>query len=663
MKNKKAKDILMADMTIKERLEAYVVRSLLIAIFIFVIGIGSVASYYLIEKADALITARTNAMVTGADEWFDIQGAYVTTLATTMEQMGFNETASEECTAYLARTMEDNEAAYCYYAGFVDKTCSFGDYWEPAPGEYDPLTRGWYKGALETDGVYISEAYVDATTGKMVITISKAVKKDGKVTGVVGADFFLDELEALANSLGSSSSYAILIDRDGTVITHKNKDYLPAVLADGSEKYTSYVDAGIAAKLFQPANRVKKVTLSRVYRSEYLEESGFTVVYATKFTSYYGASLLFYGCCILLVIIAIIVSKKYSKKMLTKLFSPFDELNDMAEKMAGGELGYDAKYTRDDEIGNLCVAIQNSNNAISGYITDIDEKLNMMSDGDLTVQIDQEYVGDFSSLKESINGIAQSMRKAMAVISEASEAVHTSAENVASGAGDLADDVQHVTLLVNDVNTQISEIQTKFTESLNVADESMHLSDKAMTYLDESNAHTNELLEAMKEITDKSSQIAEIIEIINGIASQTNLLALNASIEAARAGEAGKGFAVVADSVRDLAEQTSQAAGRITGLISESTTAVEKGNQLAEETTEKMKQVVEITNDFNNHVEMIVSSIKEETELVDAVSGNVDQMESFATNTSATSEECVALSSELYDQVEVMNKQINAFRI
>lgn len=660
---KREKEAKLKNATIKEKLETYVVQSLILAILIFVIGVGSVASYYLIEKADALITARTNAMVTGASQWFETQEAYVTALTTSVKQLGFDKTALPECQSYLASYMKDNPAVYTYYIGYADKTVSFGDGWEPTKEEYDPLTRGWYKGACETDGIYVSEAYVDANTSKLVITLSKAIKVDGKITGVVAADFFLDELEEVATSLGSSSSYAILIDTNGTIITHKNEAYLPAVLNDGSAVYTNYADAGISAKMFKPASRTANVTASRVYRAEYLPNCGFTVVYGTKFTSYYGASILFYGCCIVLVIVAIIISKRYSKKLLTKLFEPFNELNDMADNMAKGVLEYKANYTNHDEIGDLCVAIQNSNATVNSYISEISNKLSEMSEGNLNISIEKEYVGDFISLKESINGIAKSMRDTISVITETADAVHISAENVAEGAGGLASDVQQVTELVNDVNNQIGEIQQKFQNGLMVADESNKLSDKAMHYLEESNIQTAELLDAMKEITARSNEIADIINIINGIASQTNLLALNASIEAARAGEAGKGFAVVADSVRDLAEQTSQAVGNIETLIGESQSAVKKGNDLALASSDKMKQVVDITKQVDEHIGLIVSSIKEENDLVIAVSQNVDQMDGFATNTSATSEECVALSNELYNQVEVMNKEINTFRI
>lgn len=651
------------NMTLKERISSFVSRMLLQVILVFVIIIGSIASYYLMEKASALITARTNGMVTGAEEWFEIQEGYVRTISTAIEELGLTDTKTPTAEAFLAKCIEENPAVYDFYVGYEDGTSAFGSEWDVTPEEYDPRTRDWYKSALQTDGVSLSEAYVDAKSGKMVITFSRAIRADGKVTGVFAADFYLDELVALADSLGSSSSFAILIDRAGTVLTHKNAAFLPYADPDGTEHYTSYKEAGLVDKVFQPAERAKYVTPSRVYRASFIPQYGITVAYGTKFTSYYGASLLFYGCCIVLSILAYLLSKKNCAAMIERLFKPFDELHAVADNMTNGVINYTAEYTNKDEIGELCLAIQDSNAAIQSYISDVSEKLESMSDGDLTVNIEREYIGDFKPLKESINDIAKSMREAMTIIADAADAVHDSAENVASGAGGLADDVLHVTELVNAVNDEITSIQAQFVDNLYVADESMKLSDDAMKYLGESNSQTEELLAAMNEITDKSNQIADIIEIINGIASQTNLLALNASIEAARAGEAGKGFAVVADSVRDLAEQTTAAVANIADLIGKSTEAVQKGNELAVATSDKMKQVVDITEDVHNHIGMIVDSVKDETELVKAVSEKVEQMDAFATNTSATSEECVALSSELYDQVEVMHKEISSFKL
>ena len=663
-KTKKSNDtIVKSKLNIKERIEKFVVITLGCVIAVFIVALGACTSYFLMEKASKLSKARNVAAYQTVNGWFDAQISRVSLIATTLgegENVGENVADSP---ALLSEMVAENEAAYDYYFGLEDGSVYAASGWSPDPSEYDPRTRDWYTEAVNNDGIYVSAGYVDADSGKVVVTISAPIKKNGTVVGVFAADFFTDALTEMINDANSSSTFTILVDKDGNVLTHKNEKYMPSVDADGEMVATNYSDIGIKNKLIEPSKMTQSMTFSYVYRSQYVENAGITAIVATKMISYMGAVWLFFGLCVVLTIVAIVVIRRQIKVVLGGMFKPLGELNEVADNMTNGILDYNAKYTNDDEIGELCLAIEKSNDSIKSYITDIDEKLAEMSEGNLTVSVDMDYIGNFASLKSSINGIAESLRDAMSVIANAASAVNLSAENVAQGAGGLADDVTNVMNIVDSVNGQIEEIEVKFRESLDITRDSMELADKSKNYLDESYKQINELLTAMDEITEKSGNIAEIIEIINGIASQTNLLALNASIEAARAGEAGKGFAVVADSVRELAEQTSNAAASTTALISESTNAVKRGNELATSTTEKMKQVVEITNDMNNHISEIAENIDREADMVTKVSENIKQMESFTINTQATSEECVALSKELYEQANLMHEKVTEFTV
>ena len=279
------------------------------------------------------------------------------------------------------------------------------------------------------------------------------------------------------------------------------------------------------------------------------------------------------------------------------------------------------------------------------------------------MEVTGDYVGDFAPLKDSINNIISSMKNAIRVISEASESVHTSAQNVQHGAGSLEEDVENVMEIVGSIEKQIGGVQSSFVESMNHVREAGELSGNAIVYLEEGNEALADLVGAMNEIKDKSNSISAIIGIINEIAAQTNLLALNASIEAARAGEAGRGFSVVADSVRSLAEQTSSAAAQTTALIAESETAVNKGNRIVKATTEKMEQIVAITHDVNGKIRGISACIEEENNTVRNMKKAVDNMGAFTTNTQATSEECVALSSVLNKQADSMQDAVRKFNI
>lgn len=653
----------MKQKNIKNQIRAFVSRMVIIMVIVFVVVIGSFASYFLLKNAKELTDSRTDAVVRGVSGWYDAQIARVNLITDTLVNSGYTDENIDKAQSYLLSMIEENPAAFDYYFGLEDTTCVFGGGWEPAPGEYDPTTRDWYIQSKMIDGVYVSEAYIDAETGRVVITISKALRKDGQVIGVFAADFFTDEITVMTDELSTSGSFPILIDSAGVALTHKNPALRPVPDANGDMVAKTYSELGISGKLYQPAKRVGATTLNYVYKSEYIEKAGTTVVLATNFMEYYGVIIFFFIFCIILAVIAYIVCRKRVNRVIEPLFVPLGELSSVADNMTNGVLDYTATYTNQDEIGELCVAIEKSNAAIRSYIDDISEKLALMSEGDLTANVDMDYVGNFACLKESINGISESLRTTMAVIANAADAVHESAENVAGGAGSLAQDVENVSGVVADVDSEIVGIQSRFDESLQIANESMSISESAKTYLDDSYSKLQELINAMNEITEKSNSIIEIVSIISGIADQTNLLALNASIEAARAGEAGRGFAVVADSVRELAEQTSEAVANTEILIQESTAAVNRGNELVTKTAESMQQVVVLTDDVNDHIVSIAKNIDDEASMVEQVSKQMKNMEDFTSNTQATSQECVALSDQLYAQVALMNEKIKEFKI
>ena len=172
-----------------------------------------------------------------------------------------------------------------------------------------------------------------------------------------------------------------------------------------------------------------------------------------------------------------------------------------------------------------------------------------------------------------------------------------------------------------------------------------------------------DMIAAMKDITEASQQIEKIIATIENIAFQTNILALNAAVEAARAGSAGKGFAVVADEVRNLASKSDEAAKATKGLIENSVQATERGSHIVDEVSATLSKTLELVTLSNEAIGTIAQAVESDAESIAQVTEGIGQISAVVQSNSASSEESAAVSSELFSQVKLMEEQTKRFKL
>jgi methyl-accepting chemotaxis protein len=164
-------------------------------------------------------------------------------------------------------------------------------------------------------------------------------------------------------------------------------------------------------------------------------------------------------------------------------------------------------------------------------------------------------------------------------------------------------------------------------------------------------------------IERSSSEISEIISVIDGIAFQTNLLALNAGVEAARAGDAGKGFAVVASEVRALAQRSAEAAKDVKTRINSSSVQVKAGVELVAEAGAALGRIVGKINEISGLVSTIAASAEQQSTGLQQINTAVSEMDGVTQQNAAMVEQATAAARSLAQEVEGMMRQIARFRL
>lgn len=361
------------------------------------------------------------------------------------------------------------------------------------------------------------------------------------------------------------------------------------------------------------------------------------------------------------VIRQIIVSIKFSRE---ELLVPITKVSDQMVAMSEGNLHEPFDMTEDDsEVGRMVTAIRFMKDNLVKIISEITAVLEQMGNGNYDIALKQNYVGEFSAIRESFYKISQEIRNTLQNLRQMSEQIKGGSLQLADAATNLADSSTIQASTVSDLTTLVENLYADMDKNSTEARECVEIASQAGGALLAGNQKMHELKKAIDEIRNCSEQINAIIGAIEDIATQTNLLSLNAAIEAARAGEAGRGFAVVAEQVKKLAEESAKSAKETTMLIETTASAVEKGNMIADETARNMEEVMEGAKTATEKMSQISELLDQNVHYMKKIDEDLGNISGAVDDNAATSEETAAISQEQSDQVEMMAELMDKFVI
>ncbi len=528
--------------------------------------------------------------------------------------------------------------------------------------DYSTKDRGWYKEALSIKDTSITDPYIDAITGDMVITVSKPIyDREGTIIAVAGADITLKRISEIMSDFNyNGKGYALLLDSQSQFVYHEDEKmildknindlengwedivlndtpYTDKVNIEGNETYISYTPLG-------QTNWDSILVVSANEAEESLIAFRNTFVIAILST------------IILLAVILYLLTKSILKQIPTLLKS--------YEKAREGDLTVQAKALSNDEIGRLSSSFNQMIDSQRSVVTGVINQTNNIIQ---IVNTTEHNIDELNSSIEEVSATTEQISAGMQETAASTEEMNATSVDIQNAIASMSKKVEGGLMSAKEISYRANELKENAINSTKTANKIY--------------SGTQEKLR--KAITDSKAieEIKVFSDAILMITSQTNLLALNAAIEASRAGEAGKGFAVVADEIRKLAEDSEEAVTNIQNTTEIVLTAVDNLVQGSEQILEFMDQQVikdyqvlektgeqyskdaiyveDLLKDFNTTANNLLEYIKSMTMAINEVTMATNEGAEGTTNIAAKNSDVMYKSNEMVNQIHEMKKNAN----
>lgn len=509
---------------------------------------------------------------------------------------------------------------------------------------------------------------VDVMLTSLVVPIQDS---SGDFKGIAGIDLALDKLQEMVSSIeldGLPSAYVTFYSANGTVVANKNaetvgsdidelgydEDFANAVL--GTEEFSLERMSGYLGK--------KVLTFGTRAPIGYTQTNWTVAVNIPEdelFAATRRMTVLLVGIGLAAAVIAMIAAYLISRS----ISKPIRLITEGSQRLSRGDIkleGMDQNQIaqindRGDEIGDIGRAFS----ALIEYMGSKATLAREIADKNLRVDVSVESQAD--ELGTALQDMVASLNELLGQITESIDQVTSGAEQVSQSSQSLSQGAAEQASSLEEVSSSVTEINSQSQGNAENAVEANALAKDAANNAESGNAQMKQLTEAMEAINASAGEIGKVVKVIDDIAFQINLLALNANVEAARAGKYGKGFAVVANEVRNLAVRSAEAVKETSGMVEESVSNIERGNQSVGATAKELEGIVEGISKVAGLLDEITAASKEQANGIEQVTGGLDQIDQVTQANTASAEESASASEELATQADQIRSLIREFRL
>ncbi len=493
------------------------------------------------------------------------------------------------------------------------------------------------------------------------ITMGIPVKENGETAFYLVGVYKYDMLNDVLSSINiGKNGMAYMVNREGIVTGHPDQSKVQAKstlmqLSGGNEEAIKSVTTGETGSTeFDIDGQQMLVAFSPIHGTQWA-----LVIQVPKsdYNNLINEAMIVAGICTLVVLF---ISILVILRMARSISKPVKNVTNRMVGLSDGDLHTEVAHIKSgDELEIMTRTLTDTVESVNRYISDIHQVLSGVADGNLQIEPQVQYKGDFTLIRNSLVTILASMNKTISGFRAAAVRLAQMAEELSGQSGQLhqasLEQNQATEVLVDEV----THVKEQLVGVIKSSDQTHTMTGEITRKVQEANMQMDALSNAMNNISSNAQEITSIAIAIDNIAFQTNILALNASVEAARAGSAGRGFAIVAEEVKELAGKSAQAAKSAVDIVTNTKAVIQEGVELNASTAESLQAIYGVSTEISEISDQLVAAVQGQEnalismeERIATISSIADRNLQSAVGTSQSSELLAKEAEELQVQVK-----------
>ncbi len=495
------------------------------------------------------------------------------------------------------------------------------------------------------------------------ITMGMPVKEEGETTLYVVGVYKYDTLNDVISSINlGRHGIAYMVNHGGAITGHPdqtlvlegetmerlcggNREVADRVVTDETGATEFSVEGGTMLAAFSPIRGTQWSLVIQVPKADYGSYINGAILVAVSATF----------VVLLFSILAVL-------RLARSISRPVKKVTDRMVALSDGDLHTEvARIRTRDELELLTRTLGDTVESVNRYISDIQQVLTQVAEGNLQVEPQMDYRGDFVQIRGSLGTILSSMNETILGFRSAADRLAGMAEELNGQSGQLHQASMEQTRSTEELVDEVSHVKESLASVTKSSSQTRVKTEEISQCIREANMRMDDLSQAMDNISVNAQKITKIAEDIEDIAFQTGILALNASVEAARAGSAGKGFAVVAEEVRQLASKSSESAKSAAQMVGSTKTIIESGVKLTGAAASSFREISAVSEQISGITDELVTAVRGQESALVIMEERIGTISAIAERNLQNAAGTEQSSSGLAREAEALQDQVKRF--